>query len=267
MATPYEVFMLILCCVFLAMLALEYLAPLSEEDREILLKADIIICLFFFTDFLISFWQAPNKLRYMVTWGWLDLLSSIPVAAATRWSRLARVARILRLLRGVRSLREIVRFLGGARRAESTVFAALLLGAVLLVFFTIAIIHLEGPTNGGFEHAADAIWWTLVTATSVGYGDLVPQTNWGRLVGAGVALVGVGLFGVFTAFLATWLLAPGEDEQEREMEAIRHQLVELRTLILAQHEESRMTMAALSQPEQESQVRTAPLRERGRARY
>ena len=258
MATPYELFMLVLCCVFLAMLAIEYLAPISEEDRKILLRADLVICLFFFVDFLISFRRAPDKLRYMVTWGWLDLLSSIPVSAATRWSRLARVARILRLLRGVRSLREIIRFLGTARRAESTVFAALLLGSVLLVFFAIAIMHVEGPTNSAFQHASDALWWTLVTATGVGYGDVVPASNWGRLVGAGVALIGVGLFGVFTAFLATWLLAPGEDEQEREMEAIRHQLVELRAMIVAEHEESRSALAAALAEKQEQPPASQP---------
>ena len=68
------------------------------------------------------------------------------------------------------------------------------------------------------------IWWAFVTMTTVGYGDTYPVTLEGRIIAAVLMIAGVGLFGTFTGFVATWFLQPGETEQDRELAAIRRSL-------------------------------------------
>ncbi|MEZ4423744.1 MAG: ion transporter [Gemmatimonadota bacterium] len=226
--TPYQVFILALSVLVLFMLSVELTIPLSEEEHALLLRLDLLICVFFGIDFALTLRRAPDRRRYFLTWGWLDLLSSIPTLGLMQWGRLARVARIVRLLRGVRSAREIARFLGNARRAETTLLAAILIAIVVLGVASIGVLHVERAAGGNIRSASDAIWWSIVTATSVGYGDTYPVTHTGRILAMLLMLAGIGLFGIYTAFLSSWLLAPGEDEQERELEAIRHELQALR---------------------------------------
>src|SRR5687767_3969942 len=109
--TPYQFFMLCLCLWALLVLGAGSVLSLSESTQQILLYADYAVCFLFFVDFLHSFYTAPNKLRYMSSWGWIDLLSSIPITGSLRWGRAARVMRILRVMRGVKSARAIAHFL------------------------------------------------------------------------------------------------------------------------------------------------------------
>src|SRR5688572_22908781 len=99
----YQLFMLTLSLFALGVITVQVTLKLDPEVEKILDYADYLVCILFFTDFLISLWYAPNRWRYLYTWGWLDLLSSIPVLDATRWGRVARVVRILRVLRALRA--------------------------------------------------------------------------------------------------------------------------------------------------------------------
>jgi voltage-gated potassium channel len=60
----------------------------------------------------------------------------------------------------------------------------------------------------------DAIWYLIVTMSTVGYGDLYPVTDLGRLIGSVIIVVGVGVFGTLTGFLANAFMAPASDDEE-----------------------------------------------------
>src|SRR5688572_29384922 len=95
--------MLALSVYAIAVLAAEAAVSLDPEVQTVFNYADYAVCGIFFADFLFSLWRAPKPLRYLLTWGWLDLLSSFPMLDAARWGRLARVARRLRVSRGLRA--------------------------------------------------------------------------------------------------------------------------------------------------------------------
>ena len=100
---PYLLFTLALSLFTLGMLAVDALFRLDARTREIIAWLDNGVCLLFFLDFVLTFWRAESKAGYFFKWGWLDLLSSIPMVDELRWGRLARVFRIFRILRGLRA--------------------------------------------------------------------------------------------------------------------------------------------------------------------
>jgi voltage-gated potassium channel len=82
------------------------------------------------------------------------------------------------------------------------------LAAILLVltFSSVGVLFFEYGDNQSFGNLWDAMWWTLVTAATVGYGDKVPSTAGGKLVAVLVMLLGVGLLGIITGRIASWLV-------------------------------------------------------------
>ncbi len=230
-ASVYELFMLGLCTYVLLALATVTFFRLGDDIVAILEYVDTAVCLIFLLDFFGKLFAARNKLEYL-KWGWVDFLSSIPAVGPLRWGRLARVVRILRLLRGVRSSKAIVAYVL-RRRAESAFTAAALTALLVIVFSSIAVLHFEREAGDGanIQGPDDALWWAFVTVTTVGYGDKYPVTAGGRIVAALTMTAGVGLFGTFTGFVAAWFLAPGEEEQEDELESIRQQLTSIETTL------------------------------------
>src|SRR5688572_20530593 len=97
--------MLAVCLFALGIVVLEVVFRRDVEVARVLEYADHFICAVFLVDFGISLYRAPRKWRYLTTWGWLDLLSSIPTLDIARWGRVARIARLARVLRALRASR------------------------------------------------------------------------------------------------------------------------------------------------------------------
>jgi hypothetical protein len=87
---------------------------------------------------------------------------------------------------------------------------------------------MESSPEANIQTAEDALWWAFVTITTVGYGDKFPVSTEGRLLAIVLMTCGVGLFGTFMAFVASWFLAPGTQEHEHELAALRAELVEIK---------------------------------------
>lgn len=230
-ASPgYQLFMLALCVFALASLAARSTVALAPETGTVLEYADLAICAFFFADFLICLWRAPNRTRYFFSWGWLDLVSSIPSVDVARWGRAARVLRIVRVLRGLRATKLIAQLIL-ERRAESTFLAVSLVALLLIVVSSISVLHFEAGADGNIKTAEDAVWWAFTTITTVGYGDRFPLTTEGRFVATTLMCAGVGLFGTFSGFLAAWFLAPAAAEEGSELRDLRDEVAALRASV------------------------------------
>lgn len=226
---PFQCFILFLSIYVLMALAADTFFTLSPEVSEVLRMADNIICLFFLTDFFLRFAQAENKLQFM-KWGWIDLLSSIPMLEAFRVGRLVRVIRLLRILRAVRSTKILVSFLF-EKRMNGVFSTVASISILLIIFGAIAILNVEDPAVGNIQKAEDALWWAFVTITTVGYGDYYPVTFEGRMVASVLMTAGVGLFGTFTGFVATWFVEDNDSKQQDELETIKQELSETKQLL------------------------------------
>jgi len=229
-APVYHLFMLALCVLALVGIVVQNAFRHDPQIELVLDYADFIICMAFAVDFFVSLWRAPKRGRYLATWGWLDIVSSIPTLHIARWGRLARIARISRVLRGLRA----TRLIGEAvltKRRESTLAAAALLALILIIFSSTAILHFEVHPDSNIHTAEDAIWWSVATITTVGYGDRYPVTTEGRAVATLLMLAGVGLFGTFSAALAAWFLIPEGQATNTEIAALRAEIASLRDAV------------------------------------
>jgi voltage-gated potassium channel len=230
--TIWQITMLLLCVYVLGALFVDTVFRLPPETSALLKHIDNFICLVFIGDFVFNVITAKSKLRYL-KWGWIDLISSIPNIQILRWGRFARVIRILRILRGIRSTKLILKFLF-ANRAKGTFASVVMISFVLVVFTSIAILNCETSPDSNIQSASDALWWSFVTITTVGYGDFYPTTLLGRIIAVVLMTAGVGLFGTFTAYVASSFLQQEEEEEEKreesillELKAIRERLVRL----------------------------------------
>ncbi|MEA2489411.1 MAG: voltage-gated potassium channel [Acidobacteriota bacterium] len=226
----YQIFMLILCVFALAMTVLETAFALDPEVGRILEYADTFVCVVFLFDFVLSFARVPRKGRYLMTWGWLDLLSSVPQLDFARWGRIARVARLFRVLRALRASRLLTKMLMRKRR-QSVALAAAILALFLVVGSSAAILRFEDLPQSNIKTADDAIWWAFATITTIGYGDRFPASTEGRFIAALLMTAGVGLFGAFSAALAAWFLAPEDEATDAEIAELRAEIVALRNAI------------------------------------
>jgi len=217
--------------------------PVSEATRRLLTVYDNAICVIFLLDFFGNLSRAPTKREYFIgRRGWLDLLGSIPslgffkYTALLRLARLSRLARITRLLRG-QNKRELIDDVV-THRGEYAAFVSVMAAMIVLVVCSVLVLQFESrAADANITTGGDALWWALVTITTVGYGDYFPVTAAGRITGAFVMFAGVGIIGALASILASVLVAPTEDEDERDEAAgtrtVQDELVEIKAELTA----------------------------------
>lgn len=213
---PINVIVFFLSLFVIVSLIVDTFFNVSEEVHIMLREIDYVICVVFFIDFLHRFFTAKSKLEYM-RWGWLDLISSIPSGIFLA-GRLFRIFQIIRVIRAIRSIKLITHYFL-KNKIKSAFTSAALLAFFMIVFSAISILRVEdGHPDQNIKTAEDALWWAYVTITTVGYGDIYPVTSEGRLIAAALMTVGVGLFGTFTAYVASWFVAKKEESDEHEQQ-------------------------------------------------
>jgi len=220
----WQYFMLVLSIGALLLLAVQSFLPLDKATSVSIDRIDTLLCGFFFADFLLQVRNSTPRTAYL-KWGWLDLLSSIPMLPQFRVARLARVIRILRVLRGARASKQILSTVlsNRARGAFGAVVAASL---VLLLFSSIAIVNFE-PSIG--PH--DALWWSFFALITGEYGEFYPVSFEGRVIAALLMTAGVALFGTFTASVASFFLEEFQEDDERRDTLTLQKLDELQRTV------------------------------------
>lgn len=253
-STSYELFILLISILSLFNLLFLLIPGFDQTTKDVVRIMDGFITVLFMADFLYRLFTAESKTEYFFkNWGWADLLASLPVQQLKIF-RVFRIIKVFRLLRefGLRNMLAEIR----DNRAGSALYLTVFMVLLVLEFGGVAVVYLESSSpDANITNASDAVWWAFVTITTVGYGDQYPVTNNGRLLGMLVMVLGVGLFGVLTGFLANRFLTPQEEgspteqgpaqeEKEQEVSAgtdLNEQIKEFRKLL----NEQEKTNAAL----------------------
>ncbi len=206
---------IVLSIYVLIALLLDTFFKLPPEISRILFLSDNVICAVFLYDFCLRFYRAESKLKFM-KWGWIDLLSSIPAIDVLRVGRSVRLIRLLRLLRAFRSTKHLINHIF-RKRAQGTFVSVSIIAFLLIIFSSIAILQVEDSPDSNIKTAEDALWWAYVTTTTVGYGDKYPVTTEGRIIAGVLMTAGVGLFGTYTAYVATWFISGKKEDENVEV--------------------------------------------------
>jgi voltage-gated potassium channel len=189
-----------------ALLALLVIPALVMEERatspEIRLAAiaiNWVVWLAFVADFGIR-WAADRTLAFPRK-AWFDLLLIVvsPPFAVPEAFQSARTLRVFRLLRLVRGLAVAGMALRLARRhfGKRRFHHILVVGSATVILGAVGIFAMETGRNPAIRGFGDAMWWAVVTATTVGYGDVSPVTVEGRLIAVVLMVTGIGVIGVF----------------------------------------------------------------------
>jgi voltage-gated potassium channel len=213
----YELFITAIACLSIVNVVL-FIGPFDPDTKQIAGIIDVVLSGVLLADFFGRLALADSRRGYFFgQQGYLDLLGSLPLP----------IIRVFRIVRAYRSVVR-VRALGGRKlarklireRAQAALLFATFLVIVVLEVGSILVVKAEaGAPNANIKTGGDALWWAIVSVATVGYGDKYPVTPAGRLIGVFVIIGGVGLFGVFTGFLARFFLTPrAEDGPEAPMQ-------------------------------------------------
>ncbi len=189
--------------------------PLPAAIKQILTVFDYGVALIFLVDFLFRLLRAPKKLEYMRTWGWLDMLSAVPIPFFSIF-RIVRVIRVAITLRKMR-LKDVERSIT-KHPARSTIIATGFLAFLVMVSGSAVMLAVEkGDPSANIRTGGDALWWAIVTMATVGYGDKYPVTGGGRIIATVVMAVGIVIFGVLSSYLASTFISSNEAQAKEAM--------------------------------------------------
>jgi voltage-gated potassium channel len=216
--SPYNIFILVLTLFSLAIMAV-LLLPLDQDTRDLLTVYDNVICAIFLGDFFTNLAGSKPRRAYLIGQrGWLDLLGSIPSFGFIPFTALFRLARLSRLFR-------IGKLLGGKNRkalvadvlhnrGQYATFITILAAGMVLSVASVLVLQFESTDpDANIQSGGDAIWWGVVTLTTVGYGDRFPVTFLGRLTGVSVMMAGIGIIGALASILASVLVPPPKEPE------------------------------------------------------
>lgn len=173
----------------------------------------------FSVDYFIRLALAPQRARWFVR----HILDFVIVAVP--------FLRPLRLLRLVLIVAALQKAFGDAVRGRIVIYTATT--AVLLVYASsLAVLQAErSDPTAHIRNFGDAVWWSITTITTVGYGDFYPVTTQGRLVAVLLMIGGISLIGMITATVAAWIVHRVAEEDTTQQAATAAQIDELRSQI------------------------------------
>jgi voltage-gated potassium channel len=211
-----ELPLLVLALALIPLLVIPFVVSLPEEIEQAFLALDWFIWAVFALDLGAKTYLASSRLRYL-RGHWFDvIIVVVPVL------RPLRALRVVRALRGARAFRLIPLLRAVAAAARSFTSLRNVLGmrpvlgvAVALVLACAGVMTVveRGADGSTIQSFGDALWWAVSTVSTVGYGDAVPTTMAGRGIAYVLILLGIALFSLVTANLASFFI-----EREQRLE-------------------------------------------------
>ena len=210
-----------------------------ESDRQQLevdsyathfIVLDVVFLVLFSIEYALRVYIEPKKRDFVFSfYGLIDLVAILPSLFLVPGFRVLRILRFLRIFRIFKATRFILAVdrLGAALREIQQELLALVILSLMFVYLAACGIHFfeRNVQPEAFGSILDSMWWSVVTLTTIGYGDVYPTTSGGRLFTALVALVGVGLIAIPSGLLASALtearverehLEESEEDEEQE---------------------------------------------------
>lgn len=191
----------ILGSVLLSMVAT--VTSISAETSDMIEVVEIVVTMFFAVEYVLRIYASRWPKRYVLSfYGVVDLLTWLPLVLAGEGFLAIRLLRVLRLLKLIRYLRALRVFFSSMLAIFDIVFVVLAT-IIIIVLISGNVMYLLEPQT--FPNAYVGCWWSLVTMTTVGYGDIVPVTVAGKIAAAILTLMGITSFALLTGTVSITL--------------------------------------------------------------
>ncbi|RYC71997.1 ion transporter [Spirosoma sordidisoli] len=188
---------------------LESVASIRASYGQVLIRIEWFFTLLFTIEYILRLISVRRPLRYMLSFfGFVDILALLPtyLSLILPGSQYLFTIRILRLLRVFRVLKlseylSEAFVLTSALKASQRKISVFILTILSLVVVIGSIMYMVEGEENGFDSIPTSIYWAIVTLTTVGYGDLSPQTPWGKALASLVMVMGYGIIAVPTGIV------------------------------------------------------------------
>lgn len=216
----YNIFMALLAIISIVLIVLDYAheiniisPPYSIIDNSILI--------IFAVDYFVRLFYAKDKKRFFKE-NIFDLLSIIPVNNLFYVFRMARIGRAFRLLKLLR----IFRLVGLTGRLHKFLKTN---GLIYYLYISLTVILIASSLYCISEKVSfsTALWWSITTATTVGYGDVSPTTGLGKTAAILLMFLGIGFIGMLTSSLTNFFDTSTDNDLEKELAELKQQNKEL----------------------------------------
>ncbi len=205
----FDIALLVVILYSVIIVMLESIPRFDEKYHDFLDISEWVVTILFSAEYILRIICIKRPSKYIFSFfGIIDFLSTIPkylsyfvvgsqYMAAFRALRLLRVFRILKLVRFVGESNNLLRALS-ASRAKISIFVFFVL--IVSVLLGTIMYLIEGPEHG-FNSIPHSVYWTIVTLTTVGYGDISPETGLGQLIATLIMIIGYGIIAVPTGIV------------------------------------------------------------------
>tara|TARA_R110002012_G_scaffold322096_1_gene555375 strand:+ start:65124 stop:65978 length:855 start_codon:yes stop_codon:yes gene_type:complete len=205
----FDIVLFILIIISVILVMLESIQGIDAKYHSTLLTLEWVVTIFFTVEYIARVVSIKKPFEYIFSfYGIIDLLSTIPlylsyvlagsqVLLALRAFRLLRIFRILKLVRFLGEASQLKNALK-ASRAKITVF---LFAVTIVAIILGTLMYLVEGEEAGFTSIPTSVYWTIVTLTTVGYGDIAPITPQGQFLATIIMLVGYGVIAVPTGIV------------------------------------------------------------------
>ena len=218
----FDVVLMILILVSVLAVILETIKPIDQRYHVYFLYTEWIITLLFSVEYILRIWVVKKPWRYISSfYGLVDLLSILPLylslvfagsqsIAIIRALRLMRVFRVFKLGHHLNQGRII---LFSVRKSLPKIAVFLYFVILMVIVFGSIMYLIEGGTNERFDSIPRSIYWAIVTLTTVGYGDISPQTPLGQFLASIVMILGYAVIAVPTGIISAEIIR-GKDVEK-----------------------------------------------------
>jgi len=210
----FDIALIVLIISSVVVIILESVQELRDQFASILYPLEWFFTIVFTIEYLLRLWTVPNKRKYVLSFfGIIDLLAVLPsyIALISTGASSLMVIRSFRLLRIFRILK-LSRYIGEGQNLATALIASrfkiiiFLLTVLTTVVIMGTIMYLvEGPEHG-FTSIPRSIYWSIVTMTTVGYGDIAPQTDLGQFLASILMILGYGVIAVPTGIVSSEMI-------------------------------------------------------------
>ncbi len=225
----FDIFLMVMIVASILVVMLESIKELQEKYHAIFYFLEWIFTIFFTVEYALRLYCVYSPVKYAKSfYGIIDVLAVLPTYLSLiipgsqslmviRALRLFRVFRIFKLAHFLKEGHVIIAALR-ASRAKITVFLVFILLIVMIMGSFMYLI--ESEQNTGFTSIPRSIYWAIVTLTTVGYGDIAPQTNLGQFVAAAIMIMGYVVIAVPTGIVSSELF--NQKELQHNTQACRY---------------------------------------------